>query len=93
MQIDATYQVALYLDNVESIYDDMWNHASDLRDEALLTDQDRIDLLSDRLELLCMEHYLSGTETDAGDWLVRTFLASVGWTSIATDFYSDFIAS
>lgn len=93
MQIDATYQVALYLDNVECIYDDMWNYCAELADDALMTDQERIDQLSDRLELVVNEHYLSGQETDAGDWLIRTFLADVGWTSIATSFYSDFIAT
>jgi len=60
--------------------------------EDVTSDEENISYIADQLELMVLDFYLSGEETEAGSWLIRAALATVNWYALATDEYSDFLA-
>ena len=92
MQIDMDRQVAEWINNEESLYLAVLDTMVDLYEELSLTDADRMANLADVLECEVLDFYLSGSETEAGSWLIRQALATVNWYALAHDEYSDFLA-
>ena len=64
----------------------------DCYDDDHMDDCATIEALYDFIEIEVREVFLSGTETPAGDWLIRKVLNAVGWYSLAQDVYSDFLS-
>jgi hypothetical protein len=87
-----TWQVHTLIANVEYLYMEVINIMVDCIEDTTMTDEENISYLSDRLEVLVRDHYLSGEETEDGGWLIRSALDTVAWYKIATDEYGDFLA-
>jgi hypothetical protein len=91
-QIDMTEQVHLLIANVEYLYVEVLDVMVDCYEDATMTDEENISYLSDRIEVLVRDHYLTGEETDEGSWLIRGALDTVAWYQIATLEYGDYLA-
>ena len=87
----ATYSVELWLDNDEGLYV-LVQEMLDYIFEQYATDSDRIDAIADQLELAMRDFYLNGTETDAGSYVIRSFLDDVWWSELARRSYVDYLA-
>lgn len=92
MQIDMTDQVHTLLVNTEVLYVELVELMADVYYESDMCDEENISYVADRIEIMMRDFYLSGTETDAGGWLIRSALDTVAWYQIATLEYSDFLA-
>ena len=92
MQIDMTEQVALYIANEESLYMAIREFMQDCYDDDHMDDCATVEALYDFIEIEVRDVFLSGTETPAGDWLIRKALDSVGWYALAQSEYSDFLS-
>jgi len=91
MQIDMTDQVRVLIANNEELYNYVLDIMADMLEDQL-SDEENISYLADRIEVEVYSYYLSGEETECGDWLIRDALATVAWYTIATDEYGDFLA-
>ena len=91
MQIDMDRQVAEWVANDEGLYVRLLEVMVDAY-EDITSDEENISFIADQLELMVLDFYLSGEETEAGSWLIRQALATVNWYALATDEYSDFLA-
>lgn len=91
MKIDMTDQVHTLLVNTEELYVFMLNVMVDCYEDPM-SDEENISYLADQIEIMMRDYYLSGTETEAGGWLIRSALDTVAWYQIATDEYGDFLA-
>ena len=91
MQIDMDRQVAEWVANDEGLYVRLLEVMVDAY-EDVTSDEENISYIADQLELMVLDFYLSGEETEAGSWLIRAALATVNWYALATDEYSDFLA-
>ena len=92
MQIDMDEQVGLWINNNEDLYVALREVMQDCYDDPTFSDEENITTIADELEVLVRDFYLSGKETDAGDWLIRAALDTVGWYRVATLEYGDFLA-
>jgi hypothetical protein len=92
MNLDMTGQVAVYIANEEGLYVSIREFMMDCYDTVGMTDSAAIDALSDHIELEVRDFYISGTETPAGEWVIRSLLDSVGWYELAQGEYSDFLS-
>lgn len=92
MQIDMTDQVHTLLVNTESLYVELVETMADVYYESDFSDEENISYIADRVEIMMRDFYLSGTETDAGGWLIRSALDTVAWYTIGREEYSDFLA-
>jgi hypothetical protein len=84
-------QVAEWVANDEGLYVRLLEVMVDAY-EDVTSDEENISYIADQLELMVLDFYLSGEETEAGSWLIRAALATVNWYALATDEYSDFLA-
>jgi hypothetical protein len=91
MKIDMDRQVAEWVANDEGLYVRLLEVMVDAY-EDVTSDEENISYIADQLELMVLDFYLSGEETEAGSWLIRAALATVNWYALATDEYSDFLA-
>ena len=91
MKIDMDRQVAEWVANDEGLYVRLLEVMVDAY-EDITSDEENISFIADQLELMVLDFYLSGEETEAGSWLIRQALATVNWYALATDEYSDFLA-
>lgn len=91
MQIDMTQQVNEWVANEEYLYVSLLDVMVDAYEDTT-TDEENISYIADELELLVRDFYLSGEETAAGGWLIRSCLDSVNWYTLATEEYADFLA-
>lgn len=92
MQIDMTDQAHTLLVNTEVLYVELIEIMTDVYYESEFSDEENIGYIADRIEAMMRDFYLSGTETNAGGWLIRSSLDTVAWYQIATLEYSDFLA-
>ena len=92
MKIDMTDQVHTLLVNTESLYVELVEIMADVYYESEFSDEENISYIADRIEIMMRDFYLSGTETDAGGWLIRSALDTVAWYQIGTLEYGDFLA-
>lgn len=92
MQIDMDQQVSEWVANDEGLYVSLLNVMVDCYEDPTFSDEENISTIADELEILVRDFYLSGTETSAGDWLIRAALNTVNWYRLATYEYGDFIA-
>ena len=83
MQIDMEGQVSEWINNNEGLYVALREVMQDCYDDPTFSDEENI---------LVRDFYLSGNETPAGDWLIRSMLDSVGWYRLATLEYGDFLS-
>ena len=91
MTVDMTHQVHTLLVNTEELYFRLVEVLADAHDDVT-SDEENVSYIADQIELMMYDFYLSGTETDAGNWLIRDALSRVAWYTIAQDEYSDFLA-
>ena len=91
MKIDMDEQVSVWIANDEGLYVRLLEVMVDAY-EDVTSDEENISFIADQLELMVLDFYLSGKETQAGSWLIRQALATVNWYALATDEYSDFLA-
>lgn len=91
MQIDMDTQVSEWVNNEESLYVTLLDRMVDAYEDNT-TDEENISYIADELELMVLDFYLTGTETFAGDWLIRQALASVNWYALATEEYACFLS-
>ena len=92
MQIDMEGQVSEWINNNEGLYVALREVMQDCYDDPTFSDEENISTIADELEILVRDFYLSGNETPAGDWLIRSMLDSVGWYRLATLEYGDFLS-
>lgn len=92
MQIDMDTQVSEWVNNEESLYVTLLDRMVDAYDDKSMSDEENISYIADELEIMVRDFYLSGSETFAGDWLIRACLDSVNWYALATDEYACFLA-
>lgn len=86
------YEVALYIANDEPLYGAILDFMQECYDDHRMDDCATIEALYDFIEIEVREVFLSGTETPAGDWLIRKALNAVDWYSLAKNVYSDFLS-
>ena len=91
MRIDMDQQVSEWVANDEGLYVRLHEVIVDAY-EDVTSDEENISYIADELEIMVRDFYLSGEETNAGDWLIRQCLDSVNWYALATDEYADFLA-
>ena len=93
MNIDMTEQVRLWIANDEDLYNTVLGVVVDAYEDVLsMTDEENISYIADQIECEVQDFYLTGTETPAGDWLLRAALADVAWYQIATLEYADYLS-
>ena len=92
MQIDMTHHVSLYIANDEGLYIRILDAMVDAYETDGPRDADRIAYIADVIEVEVRDFFITGEESDAGDWLLRAALDTVNWYGLAHDEYSDFLA-
>ena len=92
MKIDMTEQVSLYIANDEYLYCRVLDAMVEAYETDGPRDEDRIRYIADVIELEVRDFYLTGNESDAGSWLIRSALDTVNWYTLAHEEYSDFLA-
>ena len=91
MQIDMDTQVSEWVANDEGLYVQLLDAMVDAYEDNT-TDEENISYIADQLELMVQDFYLTGSETNAGDWLIRQALATVNWYALATEEYACFLS-
>lgn len=86
---EQTYDVSLVLSNTEALY---WEiaEAYDQVIQNISCDSGRIDELSDQIEEIAYQAYISGNETEQGRAVLDYWLAHVRWFELGRDFYNEF---
>lgn len=92
MTIDMDGQVMEWVANDEGLYVSLLNVMVDCYEDPTFSDEENISHIADELEIMVRDFYLSGNETSAGDWLIRSALNTVNWYRLATLEYGDFLA-